>query len=429
MNAPLLALLLVAQAAEPGPRVIALSEMLQRAETQNPDATILRERVEQARATFYRAWAGLLPTATGIAQYTRNSDEAVFVLPLGPGGAPIEVELQPFNQYNVVANASMPVFAVPLYLAIKSAGQAVEATGLSVMHARNELFFGIIQAYYATYATQRVIEVAKRQLDTAKEQERVARARYEAGELAKVAFLRAGVERARAEQDLVRITNQYAAAKLSLAALVGLTEEFAVSAPTAVEAVEGEADALVQRALASRNDLKGGALFAQIAERGVTASLWRFAPVVSVNGQYRWSNSVGFTGENDAWLVSLTAAVPLFDAAQYAQLDEARSKAREAAATLEKVRRQVEHDVKTALLELQSARANLVKASEQDRLAAESEALVQAQFRAGNATYLDVVDSTSVRFSAGVGVINEELNVQLASLKLAKAIGELDAKL
>ena len=164
------------------------------------------------------------------------------------------------------------------------------------------------------------------------------------------------------------------------------------------------------------------------ADDGLKATLWRYAPVVAVKGAYTWMNFASFSGENRSWAVTVSAIWNLYDGGlREADLDAAKSRAREAQARLEKQKRQVAQDVKSALLELGSARANLIKANEQSRLAEEGANLVAEQFKAGAATYLDVVDANNAKFGAGVAAVTEELNVQVAALKLAKAIGKLDA--
>src|SRR5690606_2740116 len=86
--------------------------------------------------------------------------------------------------------------------------------------------------------------------------------------------------------------------------------------------------------------------------------------------------------------------------------------------------RKVSQEVQTALLDLETARANLVSAEEQVRLANESAELVQAQYDAGVATYLDVTDAYNARFVSQVAVVNNQLNVQVAALQLSRAIGK-----
>jgi len=423
--------------------VLTLEEAVRRAGTPqgSQDLVVLRERLEQANANVKRAWSSLLPIVTATGAYTRNSVGAIIPFPNfaagfseqpGPGGEPItvpnevvEVEVQPQNMWTAQVQASMPILAMPAYYGIANAKQAVELTEKSITFARNELIFSLTQAYYGAVASKRLIEVSAAQLETAREQERVAQAQFDVGEIPKVGYLRAAVQRASFEQSLVRAQNAYVSAKLAIAALIGVEEPFTVEAPAqAPEVPSGSVDALVRAGLEGRKDLAAQRDAVEIAERAVKAAYWQFAPVLAANGTYSWTNFGGFTGENSTWAVTISAVFTLFDFSRYADIEEARSQLRQSRAERENLARTVIREVKTALLELESARANLITAQEGARLATESAQLVRAQYEAGAATYLDVTDANSVEFAARVQVVTEELNTQVAALRLSRAIGK-----
>lgn len=430
------------------PPIMTLPDVLARAETSCLDVRLLDEKLVQAEAALGKAWSAVLPTLQGVGSYTRNSVASVIPFPdfragFGPSpSAPpdvndlgslrvyptsvLNIEVQPQDQWAGVAQASMPLFLAPAYYAIAAARRAVALTENGVAHAKNELFFGIAQLYYGAVATARVVELAERQLGGATESERVARSRYEAGELVRMGYLRAGVDRARAEQDLQRAKNAYATTHLALATLVGIDEPFSVEAPAAVAAPDGDEQRLIDEALGARKDLIASRMGSQVADRMLMATWWKFAPIIAVNGAYRWMNFAGFAGENKTWAVTVNAIWTLYDGGlRHDEIREAKSRAREADVQLAKVERAVRQDVRASTLELESARANLTKANEQNRLATEGAALAGQLFAAGAATYLDVVDANNAAFAAGVAAVTEELNVQVASLKLAKAIGKL----
>lgn len=418
--------------------VMTLQELLARAERPdgNYDLVQLREQFEQANNAVQRAWSLLLPQVNVAATYTRNSTEAVIPFPNfaagfveGPDGGLLpaelmEISVQRQDQFGVLAQATMPLLVMPAYYGIAAANKAVEATHLQTTFARNELFLAISQAYYGAVASRRLIEVAYQQVQSNIEQERVARARYEVGEVPKVGWLRASVARSQAEQDLVRARNSFVSAKLALQALTGVTERFDVLPPEEVEVPEASVDALVRSGLENRKDLQASRSQVELADRALKAAWWQFAPVISSQGQLTWANVEGFTGSNVNWNVQLVASLNVFDGLRrYADLKDARSRLRQAEAARANLAREVIRDVKTSLLDLESARANLIQARSQAALASENADLVQAQYEAGVATYLDVTDALNARFGAEVAVVTEQLNVQVASLRLSRAIG------
>ncbi|WP_373047415.1 TolC family protein [Vulgatibacter sp.] len=420
--------------------VLTLEEAVRRADLPEGalDLTVLRENLERANINVQRAWASLLPVVNLVGSYTRNSVAAEIAFPNFAAGLSeqpagsgvfvpnefVPVDIQPENQWGAQLEATMPLLVMPAYYGIANARQATELVENQITFARNELIFGLTQAYYGAVAAKRIIEVSAAQLASAREQERVAQARFDVGEIPKVGYLRAAVQRSRFEQDLVRAQNAYVSAKLAIAALIGVEEPFTVVAPPEVEVpAAGSIDEYVRAGLQRRRDLAAQRDAVEIAERAVKAAYWQFAPVIAANGAYRWANVGGFTGETETWAVTVSAIFTIFDWNRYADVDEAKSQLAQSRAERENLSRTVSREVKTALLELESARANLISAEEASRLAKESATLVRAQYEAGAATYLDVIDANATEFAADVSVVTEQLNAAVAALRLSRSMG------
>lgn len=418
--------------------VLTLQELLAHAEgpAGNLDQVQLREQFEQANYQVQRAWSVLLPQVTAAASYTRNSTEAIIQFPNfaaglieGPGGVLVpaemmDISIQKRNQLGAAVQASLPLLVMPAYYGIAAANRGVDAVHEQATFLRNEIFLSITQAYYGAVASRRLIEVAYQQVQAQLEQERVARARFEVGEVPKVDWLRASVARSQAEKDLLSAKNAFVSTKLALQKLTGVTERFDVLPPEEVQAPEGQVDDLVRAGLEHRKDLQASRSQVELSDRLLQAAWWEFAPVLSSQGQLNWANVQGFTGSSINWSLQFVASLNVFDGLRrYADLKDARSRLRQAEAARANLAREVVRDVKATLLDLETARANLLQAKSQSELAAESADLVLAQYDAGVATYLDVTDALRTRFAAEVSVVTEQLNVQVASLKLSRAIG------
>ena len=96
---------------------------------------------------------------------------------------------------------------------------------------------------------------------------------------------------------------------------------------------------------------------------------------------------------------------------------------REAEANLASGESKARLDVRQAILDLESAKANAVKAKEQRDLAAENQRLVDVSFRAGSATAVEQADATTQLRNAEVAQATEMLNAQLAAVRLLQAAG------
>ncbi|HET9452559.1 MAG TPA: TolC family protein, partial [Aggregicoccus sp.] len=234
--------------------LLTFEEALVQAEKQNPDLEAARARLRQAQTLGAQAWSGYLPQVSAQGGYTRNSTGAELTLPTRYGvrdtGAPqgpvddpenpgstrtnliaVPIESLTFpiskeNQFVGQLSASQGIFVPELFPAIKNAYLAEKATELTVENARRELLFGVARAYLGAASLRESISVQEQLLEVRRGFEKDAQARFSVGDVAKIAVLRATLDRTRAEQDLVRSRNAYQSAKSSLAALLARPVDF-----------------------------------------------------------------------------------------------------------------------------------------------------------------------------------------------------------
>jgi len=235
--------------------VLTLAQALKDARLQNLDIQQAEARLQQARQLSWKAWSFYLPQITASGTYTRNNIGAAISLPtgynvvdtgqLGPPppqgtattfvtGTPTgfqTAEIQTRDQLGAQAQVSQAILAPALWPAIANAYTAEKVVELNVENARREVLFGVAAAYYGAAGLKQAMEVTERQLVIAREHERDARVRYDAGTSPKVALLRAEIDRAQAEQDLKRAQNAFLQAKQALATALDRQPDFDVEPP------------------------------------------------------------------------------------------------------------------------------------------------------------------------------------------------------
>lgn len=439
--------------------VLTLEEAFRQAEAQNQDLLAARARLTQADEISRRAWAGYLPQLTANGTYTYNSAEASISLPTSyyirdvgqpqgpvfdptrepgldnPPGAQtsliqvpaefIEAEIQPKHALSGTVQLSQAIIAPQLWSAIRNANLSERASQLSVENARREILFATAQLYYGAEGLREAMEVQERLLSVNRAREADAEVRFRVGTSTKVALLRAQIERARAEQDLQRTRNAYRGAKIALATMLAREADFEVARPAAPPAPPGT-EALLAAAR-SRPDVEAARTNLELAEGNRTQVLLGYAPSIGAFGRYQLSNARGFTGEYGLMTVGAQLSWTLWDGGvRESQLREASARIVENRHTVQGLELRAREAVNRALLDLESARTNVTTAVEQQKLARESADLVNASYQAGAATYLEVVDANAALTQAELNAINEELNVQLAVLKVAHAAGLFD---
>ncbi|HEX8823422.1 MAG TPA: TolC family protein [Archangium sp.] len=414
----LLAVTLTVSAAAATPPVLTLDQALEAARQNNLDLKVARARLQQAQLLSRRAWAAYLPTVSVGGSYTRNSDEAVVALPGGP-----EIVIQPYNQFGAQAEVRQALLAPALIPAIRNAGIAEDVAELNTENARREILFAVAQSYFGAASYQEAIRAAQFLLEVNTAREADTQRRFDAGTVTRVALLRAKLDRARAEQDLVRARNAFASSRLGLATLIQRDAEFSLELPPVPEVPPAEED-LTQKALEQRPDVAAARRNLDLA-LGRRQGVWySYAPSVGFTGVYRLSNAGGFTGQNDSWALTVGAQWTLWDGGtREINLREESARVAEASAQQKQAESRVTEEVARARLEVENARANLSKAEEALSLARETQRLTEISFKAGVATYLEVADANAALTNAEVGAISERLQTSLAALRLLRAAG------
>jgi outer membrane protein TolC len=446
---------------EAGP-VLTLDDALGVAQAKNLDIRAARERLVQSRELHAKAWSGYLPQVTFNVTYTHNSFSDVTIpenfaiedcgslgcsfgpqgavhgptnppagsttVALVPVGAPVVVEKQ--EMLTAELGATQAIFAPQSWYRIDSAHAGEDLAAETVEGTRRDILFATAQAYYTAASQKQVMKIQERQLGISLDHEKDASIRYDAGTTAKVTLLRAQIDRSRSEQDLKRAQNAYLSARVALATLLDRKDvAFEVTVPTSPQAPAGSAETLEEAALRDRPDVKAAALQVKVDEKDHDTTKARYLPTLGAFGRYDYSNAAGFSGAASTWAIGLSLNLTILDGfLRESDVRESEAKIREAMATDASTRAKAVQEVEQARLDLDSAVANREKAKEELSFAQENQRLVNVNYKAGAATYLEVSDANLTLLQAELTRVSESLNADLASLRVLKAVGAFDPK-
>jgi outer membrane protein TolC len=411
------------------PQTLTLEDALKRADEVNLDLKAAQARVTQAKANVWKAWSGHLLQIGAAGSYTFN--DAKVSLPLlipaaGGNFVTMEAVIQPWNQLGAQVQATQVLVAPQLWFAIQSAYRAEDAVVYSVENARREVLFGVAQAYYAVASLKRLVDVSQQLYEIAERQSKDAGIRYKAGTVAKVAKLRADMDFARADQDLLRSRNSYQSAKLSLAILLDRQPDFEVVEPPE-PALPADVSGLESGALDNRPDVKAARMMEAVYTSQRRVAAMRYLPIIAAFGRFTYADPPGLTGQKEATAAGLTFTWTILDGGlREAELRETSARIAEAEANRRNLENRAQAEVRLALLDLESARANATKAKEQRDLAVENQRLVDVSFKAGAATAVEQADATAGLRNAEIQLATETLQAQLAAVRVMKAAGTFD---
>jgi outer membrane protein TolC len=220
--------------------------------------------------------------------------------------------------------------------------------------------------------------------------------------------------------------------KLNLGRIIGLplgsslsvTDEFPY-----VPLQDLTVEASLKRAVAARADLQAAKSSEQAAESALGAAHAEYLPNVTFTGDY------GFIGTNPSQTIStytLTGSinVPIFQGGRVqGDTAQARAALNQRRAELQDTLGSIDHDVRTAFIDLSSAADQVVVAESNVSLSHQTLNQSRDRFVAGITTSVEVVQSEQAVAQADADYISAVYEHNLAKITLSRAMGQTESNL
>ena len=396
---------------------------------------MLRAQLAQAEEISWKAWSGYLPRVFASGALQEQSKIVADLSQIGPPPpagspppAPIPVTIQAGQVAQGQIQVSQTLLSASLIYGIRQANAAERSATLNIANGRRSLLFGVAGAYYGAATLKETVGVTERLLEIAQRQEKDARVRFQAGTIAKVGLLRAEIDRARAEQDLKRARNAYESQRLALATLLDRDTSFDVTPPPPPPLAENATgEDLVKLALDLRLDVKAARADIDTARAFRNGAVGRYIPNINAFYTYSEQSAPSLFAPGSNWTLGLGLQWTILDGGlRESDIREGNARIAASDAALRSTEAKARQEVLTALIDLDSARANAAKAKEQRDLAAENSRLIDVSYKAGASTAVELADATASLRTAEIGVLTEDLNAQLAALRVLLAVGQFD---
>lgn len=402
---------------------LTLDDAIQRGLRTNLGIILQTSQVQNAGGVRLQQLQALLPTITGSATYTvQQVNLAAYGLSF-PGIKPIVGPFQVFDFRAYLSQSLLNVQSIQTYLAAKHNFQGAK---LTAEDARNMVVLTVGNAYLMCIADASRIEAEEAEKANAKVSLNQATAAHDAGTSPRLDVLRAQVDYQNADQQLIQARNTLEKDKLALARAIGLPleQQFRVSdaAPYSA-AAPTTADQSFQDALKNRKDLAGMEERVKAAELQKKAAIAQQYPKVDFTGDF---GTLGQRLNNNHGTYTATGEV----SAPILQIAKTRGDTEVVDAALQQQRarysdqvQQVNADVRSALLDIETA-AKLVEATRSNvELANEALSEAQQRFRAGVTDNLAVSDAQAQTQQANDQYISALYQHNVAKLSLARAVG------
>jgi outer membrane protein TolC len=441
---------------------LGLPEALALARKNNRDLAAARARLRQAQVGIEQARTALLPTLAAQGKYTHNYKEASFDLGTVTAGfrglaatltaanaaappsaqnpalapaleqflqsltanAPTPITIQKREQLDSSLALAAPVLAPSAWSSLSAARSQAEAAHANFEVTATDVLFSAAQGFFAAAGADELVLAREHAVEVAQLTRANAQAKLDAGSAKRTDVNQAHLALLRAEQAVREARDTRAQAYRSLATLLQLEQPFIVAPPVTAVAPAPPLDRLTAHALRARPELQSYRASVDAANAQRAAADWRWAPTLTAFGNARLSNYASFTGDRYAWALGLQLDWLLFDAGvrdtqrhlAIAQRDENQQRA---AAEADAIRDQIKNAAET----LQTRQAALATAEQSATLAHDTLALSRAEYDAGTATQLDVLQSQDALVSAEVARAQARFDLALARITLERTAG------
>lgn len=407
---------------------LSLQDAVERGLQYNLGALLASSDIQAAEGQRWQQLSVLLPhvSAAPYADISQvNLKEFGFAFPAIPGVS-VPTIVGPFSYFDARATLTQNLFNWGAIQNEHAATQRLQSSRHTYKDARDLVVLAVGYNYLLAIADQASIETAQAQVNTSQALYKQAEDQVQAGTSPSIDALRNQVELQTREQQLIQAKNDFAIQKLTLARVIGLApgQEFDLTDKSPYQPFQGiTLDEALEQAYASRSDYQAAAASVHAAEYMVKAAKAEHYPSLNFNADY------GVAGQHldqshGVFDVRATVNIPIFAGNEaHGDLLQAQAQLTEARDRLSNLRAQIDQDVRTALLNLQSSSDQVNVAKSNIDLANQTLTQSRDRFSAGVTNSVEVVQAEEQVAAANQQYISSLYNFNYAKIALARAMG------
>jgi outer membrane protein TolC len=396
---------------------------------QNPTAQIAVLTAAQSEQDKNIARADLLPQASA-----RIADEAEKVNLLAQFGGKTPFPgfpktLGPYQVFSAGPSVSAPVFDLTLWQRYQASRNTLNASKASSLSTREQVILLVVSQYIGTLRAVANVQASQSRVELAQALYDQAADLQKEGVGTGIDTLRSNVELQNEKQRLLEAQTDRETSLFGLSRLLNLDPRQEIELADSLsffDTPQPEVEASIESALAERQEWKALGSQIKAAEDQKKAAQYSRLPNVRFDGTFAYVGTSGNT-TLPTYTYEGSVNVPLFTGgrirAEIVRSDLEIRKLEEQQADL---RNQIALDVKTALLNLQSARNEVQVANLGVQLSKEEVDQARDRFKAGVANNIEVIQAQDSLSRANDNQIAALYRFNQARADLARSIGQME---
>jgi outer membrane protein TolC len=400
-------------------------DAMERGLRNNLGLLIQSDNTLNARGEKWKELSNLLPNVSAsVTQSAEQIDLAALGFRIKAPGFPSVIG--PIGVFQSGIYLQQTVFDLHQFDKTRSARANEEVAKLNFKDARDLVVLATLNAYLQSVSYEATVETSQADVDTAQALYDKAADQQKAGVSPAIDTLRARVELQTRQQRLIAAKNNFAKQKLTLARVIGLPsgQEFELTDKAPYSPLTPDTlDQALQRAYTSRSDYLAAVQQLRAAQLARRAATEEHYPTLGIAGDYG-DAGVNVGNSHGVFQVGATLNIPIFAGGKtHGDVLEAEAALRQSRQQLENLRAQIDYDVRSTMLDLQSAAEQVEVARSSVDLAKETLAQARDRFAAGVTDNLEVVQAQDSVASANEAYISSLYAHNLAKVALARATG------
>jgi outer membrane protein TolC len=425
---------------QPGILRLTLDDAIAIALKQNAELTIRGEQTKYVHGQLLTVGNALAPnisfTAYGQAQEINLAamgfkPGTLANFKIGGHAAPNIAPIQKVYQGDAQIQLQQAVFNVPAFYLYRAARKAVEATDWQRLNSRGGVVIEVGGLYLRALADAAQIRNAEQLVQQDELVYQHAKAAKDAGVGIDLDVLRAQVQLQQEQQQLVQAQNAEAKDKIQLNRVMNQPAGQQIELVDTVPFAQFDAmplDDALKLAYERRKDLRGYQAQFEVAQETQKAVKFERLPTFGIGGFYGVVDVTSSVTHGD-FAAAGQMSIPLFEEGQLrGQKEVAVAQTRALQQRIADTRAAIEGEIRSSMLDVQSA-AELVKVAHSNvELAGEALADATQRFTAGVDDNLPVVQAQSRLATAQAQVIQAEFQYNYAKLTLARNTGVVETE-
>src|SRR5258705_3228134 len=335
----------------------------------------------------------------------------------------------PLNIFNAGPTFGTPVFDLTLWERYRSEREIANASKASSLSTREQVILLVVSQYIGTLRAMATVEASQSRVDLAQALYDQAADLQKEGVGTGIDTLRANVELQNEKQRLIEAENDRETSLYGLSRLLNLDPRQKIELADALsffDTPQPDVNASIEDALSARQEWKSIEAQEKSAKFEKQASQYQRLPSLRFDGNWAYYGSTSNSGI-PTYQYQVSANMPLFTGGRIrAEIVKADLELQKIDQQKADLRNQIALDVKTSLLNLQSARSEVQVANLGVQLAKEEVAQARDRFKAGVANNIEVISAQDSLSRANDNQIAALYRFNQARADFARAVGQME---